>query len=310
MGQNFVRDPYPIIWPAGDSAAPAHYKVTGAPTVSRDTTNFKYFGMSLKLTGSATGRAVQTILNTTDFSGGAGNALRGVPFSFGCWVRTDTASIARVVLDDGVGQGVSGYAPGTSTWTWVTGTRVLDASATKIEFLLESLSATANTSFTGMTVILGSIAPQWFIPTQLSRGVLHFPFIGPQATGTRLAEFFSQRPFRVENVSLHVSTAPATQALIVDVNHWDGSAFTTMYSTRPQIAAAAKTGGANPDGTYRYRCFQAGNNADAETDRLLSIDVDQVGAVTFGSDLKVEVRALQFCDPLESFRGVTAIGNE
>jgi hypothetical protein len=307
MGQNFVRDPYFIIWPAGDAAAPAHYKITGTPTISRDTTNFKTHGMSAKITGSATGRIVTTVLNSTDFPTGL---FRGVPFSFGCWIRTDTASIARLVLDDGVGQGVSGYAPGTSTWTWVTGTRLLDPSATKIELLFESLSATANTSFQLGTLILGSIAPQYFIPTQVSRGTLHFPFVGVQATGTRLAEAILTRPFRVEHTQLRVSVAPVTTALIVDVNHYDGSAYTTMYSTRPQIAAAALTGGAVPDGTYRYRCFQGSNNADGYTDRLLSCDVDQIGSGGAGSDLHIDVRCLQFNDPLEAFRSSTAIGNE
>jgi hypothetical protein len=309
MGQNLVRDPFFLIWPAGDAAAPAHYKVTGAPTISRETGagNFKA-RMAAKLTGSATGRLVQTILNTTDFPTGL---LRGVPVSFGCWIKSDTASIARAVIDDGIGQGVSAYAPGTSTWTWVMSTRILDVSgATKIELLLESLSATANTYFDCPCVIIGSIPPQWFIPPQIFRGTLHFPFLGNAQTGTRVAEFFSQRPFLVQNVSLHVKTAPATQALIVDVNHWDGSAFQSMYSTRPQIAAAAKTGGANPDATYRYRCFQGGNNADVETDRVLSVDVDQVGSGTVGEDLKVEVRTLQYGDPLEVFRSVTSIGNE
>jgi hypothetical protein len=307
MGQNFARDPNFLIWAAGDAAAPSHYKITGAPTIARETgaSNIKY-KMSAKLTGSATGRIVQTILNTTDFP----TSFRGIPFSFGCWIKTDTASIARVVLDDGVGQGVSGYAPGTSTWTWVTGTRTLDASATKIEVQFESLSATAVTYFDGWTIMLGSIPPQHFIKARPLRGALIFPFPDVAAVGTNKARYFSGRPFRVENVSLHAVTAPATQALIVDVNHWDGSAFTSMFSTRPQIAAAANNGGADPDGTYRYRCFKGLSNAEALTDGLLDVDIDQVGTGTPGSNITVIVRTLQFQDPFESFRGTASYGNE
>jgi hypothetical protein len=95
--------------------------------------------------------------------------------------------------------------------------------------------------------------------------------------------------------------APTGAALIVDANHWDGAAFQTMFATRPQIAAAASGSiVAIPDGTYRYRCFDGYASASL-TDRLLSLDVDQIGSVAPGTDLHIYVRSMSFQRPLDQF---------
>ncbi len=83
-----------------------------------------------------------------------------------------------------------------------------------------------------------------------------------------------------------------------------------MYSSKPTIATSAKTGGATPDGTYQNRCFQGGNANDSQDDRLLTVDVDQIGSGTAGDGLVIMVRTRQFADPFEQFRGVAGIGNE
>ncbi len=310
MGQNLVRDPYFLIWPAGDAVAPAHYKIVGAPTIARETAagKFKTHDMAPSLTGSATGQLIQTILNTTDFE----DAWQGVPISFGCWVRSDTASVATVGIADGVGSDVSVFHTGGDSFEWLTGTRILDASATKIELQLDSLASGAKTYFDFPTVVLGAIPPQHPIPPKIDKGVLYFPQgVGVAETGIRKNSFRAERPFIVTNVSLFVATAPTGASLIVDVNHDQAGTATTMFGgTKAVIAIAAKEGGRNPDGTYQNRCFQGGSDTDDADDRQLTVDIDQIGSSVVGSDLNILVRALQFSDPLEAYRDTVSIGNE
>ncbi len=310
MGQNLIRDPYLMIWPAGDAVAPAHYKIVGAPTIARETGagEYKTKDMSASLTGSATSQLIQTILNTTDFDA----VWQGVPISWGCWVRSDTASIATVGIDDGVSPVVSDPHSGGDSFEWLTGTMILDASATKIEWQMDSLNAGAKTYFDFPTVVIGSVPPQHPIPPKIDKGVLYFPQgVGVAEVGVRKNSFRAERPFIVTNVSLFVATAPTGAALIVDVNHDQGGTATTMFGgTKPQIAISAKQGGRNPDGTYQNRCFQGGSDTDGADDRQLTVDIDQVGSTVVGSDLNILVRALQFSDPLEAYRDTASIGNE
>lgn len=309
MGQNLIRDPYTIIWPAGDAVAPAHYKIVGAPTIARETTagRFKTKGMAPSLTGSVTGQLIQTILNTTDFD----DVWQGVPLSWGCWVRSDTASIAKVTIADGITTESSSTHTGGDTFEWLVGTIVLDASATKIEFQMDSLSVGGKTYFDFPTVVLGLIPPQHPIPPRVQKGFFFFPESrGDVLVATRVHAVRAERPYIVTNTSLAVKTAPTGAALIVDVNHDEAGVATTMYSTKPQIAISAKTGGANPDGTYQDRCFQGVTDAEGDDDALLTVDVDQVGSTIIGEDLDITVKTLQFLDDLEAYRGPTSIGNE
>lgn len=308
MGQNLIRDPYCIIWPAGNAAAPAHYKIAGAPTIARETTAgmYKAMGMAPSITGSASGQLIQTILNTSDFD----DVWQGVPFSWGCWVRSDTASIATVGIDDGVSPVVSDPHSGGDSFEWLTGTMILDASATKIEWQMDSLNAGAKTYFDFPTVILGSVPPQHPIGTTVQRGCVVFEFDGDAVVGTWLKQFVPERPLIITNTSLTVKTAPTGAALIVDVNQWTGS-WQSMYATKPQITATAVDGGRSPDGTYQYRCFQGGGNTDSRTNRLLNFDIDQVGSGVKGLDLRAYLRTMQFADPMEAQRkSMGSIGNE
>lgn len=87
------------------------------------------------------------------------------------------------------------------------------------------------------------------------------------------------RPLALGTVRVSAATGPAGQALILDV-HKDG---TTIYSTqgnRPQIAAGQVTGtGGTPD------------VATWAMGEYLTVDIDQVGTTTPGSDLTVTIPA-------------------
>lgn len=79
----------------------------------------------------------------------------------------------------------------------------------------------------------------------------------------------------ITEVKLRVSTAPTGQAIVVDVNV-DGTTIDT--GTKPQIAASSQSG---TDTTF--------TDASHLEDQVVSIDIDQIGSGTVGSDLVVVV---------------------
>jgi hypothetical protein len=81
----------------------------------------------------------------------------------------------------------------------------------------------------------------------------------------------------ISEVFLAVGTAPATQAIIVDI-HKDGTTIFTTQSNRPEIAAAANTGTSTT--------IEAPTWAD---DSYLTLEIDQIGTGTVGADLTVHV---------------------
>jgi hypothetical protein len=73
-----------------------------------------------------------------------------------------------------------------------------------------------------------------------------------------------------------VKTAPTGASLIVDINLDGVSLWATHPANRPTIAAAGKAGETTSFDT-----------ATATDDQVLTVDVDQVGSGTAGSDLTV-----------------------
>ncbi len=307
---NLFPDPYFLIWPAGDAAAPAGATLSkdGNSALARNTTIPYIGGMSpeLKLGTTAT---VSTKLKYTIFSS-LPTELRGKFVSLGAAIRSATASLGQLELDDGGTSGItkSAFHDGGAAWDWIAFSHQFTANATKLDVSLVADiggqgAAEVTALFDALTLILGPSPPASFIPTPSTEGALVFPVPGAAATATDKFRFLGGRPFLVRNVTLRAKTAPTGAALIADVNHWDGSAFQSMFSsTKPQIAAAAKNGGKNPDGTYRYRCFDSQKDAGSETDALLSVDIDQVGSTVAGSDIEILVRVLQFQDPLAGLK--------
>lgn len=81
----------------------------------------------------------------------------------------------------------------------------------------------------------------------------------------------------ISKVMLAANTAPANQAIIVDI-HKDGTTIFTNQANRPQIAAAANTGNTT---TIDVASWAA--------DEYLTLDVDQVGTGTAGSNLTCHI---------------------
>lgn len=291
------------LWSAGDTSAPDYYSLTGAgAAIARagtglGDTNRKMGDFCAKVT--AGGGAAATLQQRLLASSGTvtRSGMAGMDFGFGVWVKTSTATSCRIGCYDGVGTSFSGYHTGGGAWEWLSGYRSVDASATELTL---RVSGVASSVFyvSALTGLHGTVAPDYWQPCQIEVISIDFPpyVTGNCSTGTAIGgrRIPMTRPAIVRETMLICGTAPATQAIIVDINK-NG---TTMYSTRPQIAAAATTGSASPDSaTYSTRCLARGD--------YLTMDVDQVGTGTTGADLTAQVRAHVYVRPQD---GLVAVG--
>lgn len=299
---NLLADPTFLIWAAGDTSAPAHYVLSGtgaaiarAGTGLGDTTRKVGKFCAKVMGGAATAVLTQSLLTTTSYD----DYLDGLVVSVGSWVWSASASAARLEINDGFAATNSAFHTGNSTWQWLTASRTIDLAATKLEWRFNQAAGTTG-YVSGPTFLIGETPPGYFVPAPVLYGTIYFPFAGTLATGTNKGFYTFARPAIVKDVQLQAVTAPATQAVIIDVNQGDGTTQTSMYATRPQIAAAAKFGAAQPDTTYQRRCFTGVSGASG-TNAVLSYDVDQVGTGTAGADLAVQIRCLQYARPLEQF---------
>lgn len=109
-----------------------------------------------------------------------------------------------------------------------------------------------------------------------------FHIVGVQTVGNDKNEpgEFWQMPFpaEIDEVRVHVGTAPTGAALIVDVNINGVTIFTTI-ANRPTVAIAATDATSGAPDTTKF----------VKDDRL-SVDLDQVGSTIAGSDVTVMVR--------------------
>jgi len=66
-------------------------------------------------------------------------------FTFSCWVYTPTtANTGRIGINDGVGTTYSSYISATVTWQWLSVSRTLNASATRLRLILATDATTDN----------------------------------------------------------------------------------------------------------------------------------------------------------------------
>lgn len=312
-GSNLAPDPTFRCWPDGDTAVPYFVTASGAGVAIQRCgtgladTNRKVGDFSLRVTsgGGAAGIAdVILVPSGTEFT--RANFLQGLPVSCGGWVRTATAAAVQIGFNDGIGTTLGTAHAGGSVFSWLTATRVLSASATELRFRMQVAAGTIAAHLSGLTIVLGEVPPSGF---QASRPQL-MPYMLPAripvgggnvTTGTDKERIHPLTAGIVRDVQLFLKTAPTTQALIVDLNNFDGAVFQSMFSTRPQCAAAALRGGAQPDGTYRWRCLKPYFGSAATASAIVSADVDQVGSGTVGADLDVRVMVEAFPRPLLEF---------
>lgn len=315
-GVNLCKDPTFLIWAAGDAAAPTHWVTSGtghaiarAGTGLGDTKR-KVGKYCAKLTagGGATAYILQNLLTTASYD----DFLDGLEVSKGAWVWCASAGTARLVIDDGVTSTSSDAHSGGSGWEWLTVTHTISSSATKLAFGM-SVGAGGVAYLSGVNKVLGGVPPSGYQPAPCVMSTLRFGVAGDLTglTGTQIDTWLPGRPGLVQHVQLYSKTAPTGAAIIVDVNTIDGgAAFTSMFSTRPEIAVSNNAGGGVPDGTYARRCLAAlvgVTGYPSSVGAFLTVDLDQVGSSVAGADLSIQVRVLQFASPMEAFLGITEV---
>jgi len=96
------------------------------------------------------------------------------------------------------------------------------------------------------------------------------------ATGTQLLPV--DGTYTIIGTRLTAGTAPAGSSIIIDVNK-NGTTIYTTQANRPTVAAGTQTGG--PGSAPDVTALSAGD--------YLSVDIDQVGSGTSGSDLTVSI---------------------
>lgn len=105
-----------------------------------------------------------------------------------------------------------------------------------------------------------------------------FAVTGTLAVATGKSRVYLEGSYSIDSVRAAVNTAPVGASVIVDVNKNGTTVFTTQ-GNRPTIAAAGfLSTGTAPD----VLTFVAGD--------YITVDVDQIGSSTAGSDLTVTIR--------------------
>ena len=112
----------------------------------------------------------------------------------------------------------------------------------------------------------------------MSSAVLQFQSVGVLTAAAGKA--FAVAPYggTIKKISARVGTTSAGSSIIVDINK-NGTTIFTTQANRPTIAAASVV--ATLAGTPEILTFAAGD--------LLSVDIDQIGSGTAGSNLGVSV---------------------
>lgn len=110
--------------------------------------------------------------------------------------------------------------------------------------------------------------------------VLPYSYLGTLSVTTGPFRLYNDTgtAWTIAGVRASVGTAPAGASVIIDVNK-NGTTIFTTQANRPTIAAATNTSGnvTNMDITT------------VATGEYLTIDIDQIGTTTIGSDLTVQV---------------------
>lgn len=164
-------------WGAGTATVPTGWTANGASaTYAKNTTAAQYkWGISgLSVTRAGTDCYASQVVDTMSGFGPVG-AWKGKTVTLGAWVYATVASRARLSINDGVGTSNSSYHTGGSALEFLTVTRALDASATKVEMRLGVDTGNTTGVFSGVVFVYGSSVSDWIPPGWLGRkGVLRF----------------------------------------------------------------------------------------------------------------------------------------
>jgi len=143
------------IWGAGTSTSPTKWVNTGAgSSVTREASAVKHGLYAANLTRSGADCGLHQ--TPSDFRGFNPAAWwQGKVVTFGCWVKCNTASRARLSISDGIGGSSSPYHSGGNTYEWLQVTRTINGSATRVRVHCEVDTGNATATFDGACLVTG-----------------------------------------------------------------------------------------------------------------------------------------------------------
>lgn len=304
----------PSIWPAGDAAAPAYHRLTGAGAaiaragVGLTSTLKKWGEFCSKVTpgGGAAGVFEHRLVRATSFS--RFGWLKGRYVWAAAWVYTTGVDAVRLRIFDGVASADSPYHSGSSVsspagpdadgWELLQVVKVIDAAATELALRVEGVAGAPAYWVDGLGGGWGDVPHDYPHACPHLIATLNPAYPGTLTTTANPVagvRYPFQRPAIVLEAGGVVGTAPTGAAIILDVNK-NGS---TMFTTKPTIAIAGTSGFAVPDGTYAARCF-------ARRDQL-SVDLDQIGSTVIGANLTAQATVLQYMRPHERLLAIDEV---
>jgi len=131
---NLVRNGNMEYWSAGAAAAPTGWTLTGTGAAAARSADEKRGDYAAQVTyGSADSYIYQANADFPDFA-----SRRLLAWA---WVKTSTASIAKLTINDGVGSTSSSYHTGGGTYELLAVEHVCDASLTKLWLELHVIAA-------------------------------------------------------------------------------------------------------------------------------------------------------------------------
>lgn len=139
-------------WVSGASSAPTEHTLSGAgASIARESTTVKSGTYSAAVTRS--GADATLYHDSPEYEDYLGRRM-----TLGCWVYASVASRARISLGDGVGTTNSSYHSGVAGWEFLTVTRDIDASATRLRCGMEVNTGNTTAYFDGMVLFEGESA--------------------------------------------------------------------------------------------------------------------------------------------------------
>jgi hypothetical protein len=318
--KNLIINDQFLLWHLGDALAPTGWTLAGAgATIARTgnglgDTNRKHGLFAAKVTAPLD---VKTTLTQTLLDA----AVVGTPgfmnykLSVGVRSKATVASRVTISVNDGVtettstahsGSGVGG--PEGDGWEWLSVTHVISPTATQLAVVLNiATGASISAYWSGVTAILSEIAPGDWFPALMVEKEYFFNIAGTPATGNDKFRFVSREMGIVTDVQLSAITAPGVGGVTVDVNTWDGAAFTSIFAggSEAKVANGANYGNQAPGGTYARRCFTGMYGSAAVTGAIFRIDLDAINA---GADIGVHVRVKVYPAPLASVLAYDDLG--
>jgi hypothetical protein len=148
-------------WGGGTAVVPPPWTLVGAGASVARTTAVKHGLYYSALTRAGTDCYLANLASEA----GTGY-FRGRTYTFGCWVFATVASTGRISINDGVGTTSSSYHTGNSTWQFLTVTRTLDGSATKLEVRCEVNGTNTQNGYDGAILVEDNFV-QGFVPHPL-----------------------------------------------------------------------------------------------------------------------------------------------